>query len=297
MSRLDRRALLIAVAAGLVFVPFLYFELTTGPAPEQSADQALGGNTVEIIFLDVGQGDAIVIRSPEGKVALVDAGQVVNVANLLRQHGVEAIDIAIASHAHADHISGMENVIRSIPVSYYMDNGVPHNTSAYINLMMRLQASNITYLQAAARTIELGSVTLRVLQPPSWVNAESEQNTASIGIVVEYGEFKVLLTGDSEIGELNHFLQVGVPDVTVLKAAHHGSRNGVSPAWLAATKPEVVVISCGLNNQYGHPDPWAIRYYEAVASEVYRTDLHGEVTVYGQRDGSYTVSVAQTAGS
>jgi beta-lactamase superfamily II metal-dependent hydrolase len=266
-------------------------------APQQSSDQALGENPVEIIFLNVGQGDAIVIRSPEGRVALVDAGQVVNVANLLRQHGVEAIDIAIASHAHADHISGMENVIRSIPISYYMDNGVPHNTSAYVNLMMTLQASSITYLQAAARTIELGSVTLRVLEPPPWVNAESEQNNSSIGLVVEYGEFKVLLTGDSEIGELNHFLQVGVPDVTVLKAAHHGSRNGVSPAWLSATKPEVVVISSGLNNQYGHPDPWALRYYEAVASEVYRTDWHGEVTVYGQRDGSYVVSVAQAMGS
>jgi len=264
---------------------------------EQFVSELAQAEAVEIIFLDVGQGDAIVIRSPEGRVALVDAGQVVNVANLLRQHGVEAIDIAIASHAHADHISGMENVIRSIPVSYYMDNGVPHNTSAYMNLMMTLQASNITYLEAMARTIELGSVTLRVLEPPPWTNAESEQNNSSIGLVVEYGEFKVLLTGDSEIDEINHFLQVGVPDVTVLKAAHHGSRNGVSPAWLSATKHEVVVISTGLNNQYGHPDPWALRYYEAVASEVYRTDWHGEVTVYGQRNGSYAVSIAQAAGS
>jgi competence protein ComEC len=85
-------------------------------------------------------------------------------------------------------------------------------------------------------------------------------------------------------------LLTGVPDVTVLKAAHHGSRNGVSPAWLAATKPEVVVISCGLNNQYGHPHPWALRYYGAVASEIYRTDWDGEVRVRGHHDGSYEVS-------
>lgn len=78
--------------------------------------------------------------------------------------------------------------------------------------------------------------------------------------------------------------------VTVLKAAHHGSRNGVSSAWLSATKPEVVVISCGLNNQYGHPHPWALRYYQTVASEIYRTDLDGEVTITAQRSGKYEVS-------
>ena len=79
-----------------------------------------------------------------------------------------------------------------------------------------------------------------------------------------------ILTGDSEVPELNYFMELGVPDVTVLKAAHHGSRDAVSPLWLQTTSPEVVVISCGLNNQYGHPDDWALRYYGAVASETYR---------------------------
>lgn len=253
------------------------------------------GDAVQVIFLDVGQGDATVIRSPEGDVALVDAGREVNVTGLLRRHGVEAIDIAIASHADADHISGMEGVLRSFPVWYYMDNGVPHNTSTYVNLMRTLLSSNVTYLRAVARTIELGSVTLRVLEPPPWIGG-GEQNDSSVGLVVEYGEFRALLTGDSEIGQLNHFLQIGVPDVTVLKAAHHGSRDAVSPAWLSATKPEVVVISCGLDNQYGHPDPWALRYYESVASAVYRTDWDGEVTIRGHADGTYEVTTAARDG-
>jgi competence protein ComEC len=78
--------------------------------------------------------------------------------------------------------------------------------------------------------------------------------------------------------------------VTVLKAAHHGSRDAVSPAWLSATKPDVVVISCGRENQYGYPNSWALRYYETVASEVYRTDLDGDVMIRVLPDGSFDVS-------
>ncbi|UCG85625.1 MAG: lamin tail domain-containing protein [Gemmatimonadota bacterium] len=254
-----------------------------GGAPCRQAE------TVELIFLDIGQGDAAVVRSPEGKVALIDAGRGAAVVGQLRAHGIESIDIAIASHPHADHIGGMEGVVTSMPVRYYMDNGVPHTTATYIKLMRTLQATNVTYLEATERTINLGSVDLTVIQPPPG----GDLNSTSVGIVVEYGDFKALLTGDSEVGELNYWLERGVPDVTVLKAAHHGSRNGVSPTWLNATKPEVVVISCGLNNQYGHPDVWALRYYETVASEVYRTDLNGEVTILGRRNGDYHVQMSK----
>jgi competence protein ComEC len=240
---------------------------------------------VELMFLDVGQGDAILIRSPEGKVALIDAGPSPEIVADLRRHRIEAIDIAIASHAHADHIGGMEQVIRSIPVTYYMDNGVPHTTATYTSLMQAIQSSDITYLEATARTISLGSVSLRILPPPGL----DDQNTNSVGVLVEYGEFNALLTGDSEVEEISDFLSAGVPDVTVLKAAHHGSRNGLTPAWLAATKPEVVVVSCGLDNQYGHPNDWAMRYYSTVAERVLRTDLDGEVLVTGNANGTYAV--------
>ena len=104
-----------------------------------------------------------------------------------------------------------------------------------------------------------------------------------------------MLTGDSEIEELNYFIDLGVPQVTVLKAAHHGSRNGVSPGWLSATKPEVIVISVGLGNPYGHPHDWALRYYAAAADAVYRTDLHGEVTIRGDADGTFDVTIGNAS--
>jgi len=249
---------------------------------------AAGGDIAEIIFLDVSQGDAAVVRSPEGKVALVDSGRDAGIVESLRRHGIDSIDIAIASHPHADHIGGMEAVIRELPVRYFMDNGVPHTTATYRDLMRTLQNSDITYLEATARTISLGSVELTVL-PPLSLDSD-DLNNGSIGLVVTYGAFTALLTGDSEVEELNHFLSLGVPEVSVLKAAHHGSRDAVSPAWLSATKPKVVVISCGRDNQYGYPNLWALRYYETVASQVYRTDLDGDVTIKVSQDGSFEVS-------
>jgi len=81
----------------------------------------------------------------------------------------------------------------------------------------------------------------------------------------------------------------------LLKAPHHGSRDGLTPLWLNATKPQVVVVSCGVDNPYGHPNRWALRYYSNVADHIYRTDVHGDVLVLGAKDGTYTVSTGKAA--
>lgn len=240
-----------------------------------------------LVFLDVGQGDAIVVISPEHRVALIDAGpRGQDVVGQLRRHGVDTVDVAIATHPHADHIGGFAAVFAALPVRYFMDNGVPHTTETYRELLEIVRASGVTYLEATDRKLSLGRVTLSVLPPPA---DATSLNGASIGVVVEYGGFRALLTGDAEVEELNHFARLGVPDVDVLKAAHHGARDAVTPAWLSATRPEVVVISCGWGNPYGHPDPWALRYYDTAAAQIYRTDLDGEVIVVVGKDGGYSV--------
>ncbi len=247
---------------------------------------------VQLVFLDVGQGDAIVVRSPEGKIALIDSGNDGGIVSQLHALGIDTIDIAIASHPHADHIGGMAAVLRNFPVRYYMDNGVPHTTATYRDLLRTVSNSNINYLQPTARTIELGSVRIRVFPP---MEGATNLNNQSIGLLIQHGEFEAWLSGDSEIEELNHFLSLGVSNVDVLKAAHHGSRDAVSPAWLSATKPAAVVISVGLGNSYGHPNPWAMRYYETVSDFIYRTDHHWQVTILGNLDGTFEVNTGQTA--
>ena len=188
---------------------------------------------VQLVFLDVGQGDAIVVRSPEGKTALIDSGNNSGIVYHLHALGIDTIDIGITSHPHANHIGGMAAVLRNFPVRYYMDNGVPHTTATGDRDLLRtVSNSNINYLETTACTIELGSVPIHVFPP---MERATNLNNQSIGLLIQHGEFEAWLSGDSEIEELNHFLSLGVPSVDVLKAAHHGSRDAVSPGWLSAT--------------------------------------------------------------
>jgi beta-lactamase superfamily II metal-dependent hydrolase len=235
----------------------------------------------------VGQGDATLVRSPDGKAALIDAGPDSRIVSQLVRLGIESLDLLVATHAHADHIGGMEAVLGGFRYVISWNNGVPHTTHTYRSLMREVVRSDVAYLEPVSRTIELGAVRFSVLPPPS---GES-QSDLSVGLIVTYGEFRALLPGDSEIEELQHFLSLGVPKVTVLKAAHHGSRDGVTPAWLMATQPHVVIISCGKNNPYG-PHPWALRYYEAKAEEVDRTDRDGKISVRAAAHGGFTVTTS-----
>jgi competence protein ComEC len=250
---------------------------------------------VRVRFLDVGQGDATLIVSPEGKRVLVDGGRsATDVAHVLRAAGIDTLDLVVASHADADHIGGLAAVFHATHVRAYLDNGRPHTTATYRRFMQIVERSNTQYLQATARTITLGSMILRVLPPPS--DAE-DQNNASVGLLLEYGNFRALLVGDAEQDELRHFVRLGVPRVSVLKAAHHGARNGVSPAWVQATQPRVVVISVGAHNPYGHPSPVALRYYGRYADAIYRTDLQGGLLVTAWRDGSFSVTYRASNGT
>lgn len=249
--------------------------------------QADSSSAVEVVFLNVGQGDAAFIRSPEGKVALIDAGERAGLVEVLRAHGIDTIDIAIASHPHTDHIGAMADVIQAMPVRYYMDNAVPHTSATYLHLMQVLRDSDITYLQPVSRTIALGSVSLKILPPPT--RAILNLNDRSVGVIVEHGTFRALLTGDSERAELLHFLQLGVPDVTVMKVPHHGSDDAVLPSFIQTTSPELAVISCGRWNQSGHPSPLTLRAYREAGVATLRTDVDGEVRVWGAEDGRFSI--------
>ncbi len=226
--------------------------------------------TLELRFLDVGQGDAALIVTPEGKRVLVDAGPGASpVVAYLRSHHYDTLDLIVASHNHTDHIGGMTAVIASTTVRAYLDNGIPHTTATYESTVRAVAASGAQYLQATARTITVGSARLRVLPPPA---RQGDQNNGSVGILLEYGAFRALLTGDSEQDELDYWLQHdSVPRVTVVK------------------RPQVAVISVGAGNSYGHPAPQVIERWQNAGARVYRTDHDGSVIIEAQRDGSYIV--------
>ncbi|WP_419942181.1 lamin tail domain-containing protein [Candidatus Palauibacter sp.] len=245
-------------------------------------------SVLRITFLDVGQGDAVLVQVPSGQVALIDAGRS-DVVRILRQFGVSAIDLLVATHPHADHIGGMAGVIETFPVRFYMDNGQPHTTATYRRLLSALDARpDITYLEASPRTLTLGDVEIEVL--PLLPPGSTQHNDRSVSLVVRYGNFTAFLSGDSEVRQLTHLVSQGaVHETTVLKAPHHGSDNGFTWDFLDMARPRVVVISVG-RNSYGHPRPAAVQAYDASGATVFRTDLHGHVSVSGRQSGDYEVA-------
>lgn len=287
---------LLAVAVGAVFPQA---PRDGHPDGLHASEAAIGSaalsppsdTVLRVTFLDVGQGDAVLLQAPEGQTALVDAGRH-DVVPLLRELGVERIDLLVATHPHADHIGGMARVIESMPVRFYMDNGDPHSTATYRRLLAALDARpEITYLEALPRTISLGSAEIEVL--PLLPRGTMDHNDRSVTLVVRFGSFTAFLSGDSEIRQLTDLVGRGVvPRMTLLKAPHHGSDNGFTPGFLQAGRPEVVVISVG-RNSYGHPRAAALSAYAGIGARVFRTDIDGHVAIHGYRDGGYGVARGQ----
>ncbi|PYP18973.1 MAG: hypothetical protein DMD54_04085 [Gemmatimonadetes bacterium] len=236
-------------------------------------------------FLNVGQGDAAIIQEG-GRTAVIDAGPS-GIGAYLKSLHVDTIDLIVASHPHADHIGGMPELLRSHVVRFYLDNGVPYTTGIYRQTLDAVRASGAQYLNATNRTITLGAAQLHVLAPPP----NTTINNGSVGILIEYGQFRALLTGDSEQEELRYWLTEGaIPRVSVLKVAHHGSPNGTNTSWIAATRPQAAVVSVGAGNSYGHPSPTVIAEWENAGARVYRTDRDGTVFVVANDDGSFVIT-------
>ena len=255
------------------------------------------GQGLELHFIDVGQGDSVLIRSPSGQNVLVDGGRRDDDAlAYLQSVGVESLDLVVASHADADHIGGLEEVVRYYRPRFHLDNGIPHTTQTYAGLLEAVQTAGSQLIDPTDRRIGLGDASLQVIPPPGDESLGNNDN--SVGVVVSYGDFDAALTGDAEPLEFSWWQQ-NVPhllrDVEVYKASHHGSPNGDSPGSMAAFAPEAVVISVGADNDYGHPAAEALALYEGVGASIYRTDQSGTVVVTASATGAYTVNVSPSA--
>ena len=249
------------------------------------------GDSLVIRFLDVGQGDATLITLGS-RAVLIDAGRGDDIVLVLADHGVDSLVAAIASHNHADHLGGMDAVVADLPVGRYLDNGRPPANQITRDVHRWLDRKQVPRPPPPWDPILLGDVRIEVRRSPL-TGARTSENDASLAVLIERGSFRALLTGDSEVEALTAWLATGwIPPVTVLKAAHHGARNGVTPGWLERTRPEVVVISVGAGNTYGHPDPWALRYFQLHDRRVLRTDRDGTVSIIVDRAGRWRLETA-----
>lgn len=248
-----------------------------------------------VIFCDVGQGDAIFIKTPKGKDILVDGGPDESVLFCLSNHMPfwdKELELVILTHPHLDHFNGLISVLERYGVRYFVSERLENNTASFKELTRQIKNEKLTvkYLyQGDSIKLEDG-VNIKILGP----NREYLERTSpggdinetkefsSLVMLFSFGSFDLLLTGDSQKAELEE--AIGKIDshsdgVEVLQAPHHGSKTGLDSQILGKIKPETAVISVGKNNRYKHPSKLVLNLLNDSKIKTFRTDVNGEIEI------------------
>lgn len=290
----------------VVFALFAYFKFYRPvPGPQMPPPS---GDELSIHVLDVGQGDAILIVAPGGKIALVDAsgpGSGKKILATMKNYGVDHIDLLISTHAHADHIGGADEVIKGTKVYKVLDSKVPNTTKNYEDFLNAIEAKQVEFVGASpGQTFDLGSgAIISVLAPiePFFTKDQlrsggNEPNANSVVTRLDYGEFSILLTGDAEAQTEERLMEQSARIAArVLKVGHHGSKYASSDDFLRAAKFKDAIISCGADNRYGHPSQEVLDRLKALGVKIYRTDLQGEITIKTRGKEDYQITTERGA--
>lgn len=241
---------------------------------------------LHIVFMNVGQGDATFIQTPSGRQILVDGGLYPSVLNdqLGRQMPFwdKEIDMLIATHPDADHVSGLVGVFDRYRVNQLITNGQSFGESPIYDEVLTAAQSRETEIRPvqAGEIIEIeDGVRLEVVHPgPELIEEERNENSVSMRLV--YGEFTFLFTGDAEQMAEGEMLAAERPlTALVFKAGHHGSNSSSSLPFLQAVQPQIIIVSAGVDNRFGHPAPEMLERAAVVGAVVLRTDELGSIRV------------------
>jgi competence protein ComEC len=262
--------------------------------------EAAAQDLFRVYFFDVGQGDAVLIRSPSGPNVLYDGGDSPSrILTYLEAVDLSRLDLVVASHNHADHIGGLAEVIRRFHPRFYLDNGLPATTLTYRRVLEAVQSAGTQLLEPTKRRIRLGDDAFVDVLPPSGTPGWN-QNDNVVGLMLSIGTFRLSLAGDAERRQWNWWIEHHrdlLQRVDVHKASHHGSTNGDVGAALSVLAPQAVVVSVGANNGYGHPRAEALRLYAEHGSTIFRTDINGTIVVAVDPSGSYSIRVERGEGA
>ncbi|HEX6966630.1 MAG TPA: DNA internalization-related competence protein ComEC/Rec2 [Gemmatimonadaceae bacterium] len=276
LSDFPARPLLAALGA-LTLVAWLPFAPTTT-------------HGVELHVIDVGQGDAIALRTPRGRWVLFDAGRSwrggdagrSTVIPYLRRYGGDVVAFVL-SHPHADHVGGAASVLRALHPAAYWDGAFAGGSEPYRASLVMAQTAGVEWHRAhPGDSLAVDGVVIRVLAPDSaWMSSLDDPNEASLVALVRYGAVRFLLVGDAERGEERWLLahDSTALHADVLKVGHHGSITSTTPPFLAAVHPRVAVVSVGAGNSYGHPSEAVLRALAASGAMVLRTDREGSIVI------------------
>jgi competence protein ComEC len=267
----------------LIFLIWLAILVSCLPAPDSN---------LKVHFIDVGQGDSILIDLGDKEI-LIDAGEEnPGVVNYIRPYIDGKLEVLIATHPHADHIGGLPEVLRNFEVMDIWMNGDQSDSQTYKELLNLAKAKNTT-VHTAKRgdVVQTGALNLQVLNPAQPFFKDINNN--SIVLNMHYGDIDFLFMGDAEQEAEEAMLlspDIQIPDCDVLKVGHHGSATATSQDFLSIIKPETAIYMAGKDNKFKHPHQVVIDRLVANGSKVYGTDLNGNLLI-STNGNTYNVSV------
>lgn len=262
--------------------------------------------TVEVAFMDVGQGDAALLKFPSGQTMLVDCGKDASILSALGRNlpwFTRDLDYLVITHPHADHFGGCLDVLARFKVHHLYVNGynsggqlLENFNQAMKNEVQRDGAEHITLSQP--QTIEVGSTTVRFIYPDHDLSTDPrvpaskeslDINNTSVVMKVSYGMQDILLTGDMEEPLEQYIIKTNLGQLSseILKVGHHGSDSSSGEKFIEEVKPKFCIISSGEGNSYGHPHGSTIRRLERIGCQVLRTDQRGDILMLLTTSTSY----------
>ena len=265
----------------------------TPVATISAASTTVMSSTLNVYFLDVGQGDSVLLAGTDFTI-LVDTGRHDRneVVPYLREIGIHSLDLLIGTHPHADHIGQFPEVLAAVPVREVWMSGDASTTKTFENAIDAVAASGAAYHELrAGETYQIGSARIEVLHP---AHLTGEANEGSVSIRLTYEQMRFVLTGDAEAPSEGEILDLQQDlSAQILKLGHHGSNTSSSLPFLIAVSPEVAVWSAGVDNSYGHPHQETLDHLKQLVIVTYGTAVSGTVVVL--TDGvSYRVETFAT---
>ncbi len=237
------------------------------------------GNTMQVHFIDVGQGDSILIETPGKKTILIDGGPPEagkKVVNYIKERNIDQIDLLIATHPDVDHIGGLIDVLKQIEVKEVLGSGKRYTTKTYRTYLEQIRMQNIPFSFALENEfIRLDPLlTIQVLNAKAALNNNNQGSTV---LKITYADIKFLFMADVGKGQERHMLKRYDLKADILKVAHHGSKTSSSIEFLQAVQPQIALLTYQKGNRYGHPVSKVITNLNQIKADLYSTAMFGNV--------------------